>query len=137
MNGFIHLHVHSFSSHVATKGYNHPPLTRYFWIPQYHCSSNTWNYFFEGPDPLLSLTETLGSSFNATGISLEERLEQTRHAYAAAIGLTFTVENCSTRIQFLDVEMGWELLWKPTVNVKKPCFSDPRATQPTSPEKVA
>ena len=61
---------------------------------------------------------------DASGVTPQDALERTQRAYAAATGLTFTVENCSSRIQFLDVELGWEPSGTPTLNVKRPCFSE-------------
>ena len=52
----------------------------------------------------------------------QDTLEHTNNAYTAATGLTFTVENCPSKIQFLDVELGWEPSGKPALNVKQPCF---------------
>ena len=60
----------------------------------------------------------------ADGETPREALERAQGPYTAATSLTFTVENCSETISFLDVELGWGAQGTPTLNVKRPVFSE-------------
>ena len=74
---------------------------------------------------------------DALGVTPQDTLECTKNAYAAATGMTFTVENCSSRIQSLDVELGWEPLGTLGLNVKQQRFSQiPGLTNPAAHKRL-